>query len=579
MKKIAFVFLAFFIAPLMVSLSNPLFASQQLPYNPPGLYVDSVEKSLQLSDDDIDLATAVLLIGKRWDPSINIEYYRGRIDEISLTALDRLNGRSPLSNSRRTVQIINKLLFDELGFSPVENADNPQDLFLNSVLDNKKGYCLSLSVLYLSIAERLELPVYGVVVPGHFFVRYADKDSSFNIETTQKGASPPDEHYIKEFKVPQDKQQAVYLRNLGKKETIGCFFNNLANVYFDLNDIENAYYYQQRAVDINPLLAEARTNLGNILLKKNMVDSAIQQYRAALKINSTDAKTHHNLANAYSKNGLSDDAIEQYNIALNLDPNFIEIYKGLAQVYHSKGLTDKAIDILKKAIDINSRDAEIYTTLAGIYQDKQNYDQAISNYRLALTFKNDSIPAAYGLAYAYFQNQMYYDAIEQFRALLFYEPDNAKAYFGLGLTYNKLGWAEDEIAAYQNAIKADPNMVAAWQNLAQVYMSRKQYALAVQMYQQVIRQSPPADVFYNLAVAYSLLKEYSEAQKYYLKAVELQPNYPAAHNNLAITFYMLHQYEQALKHAEIAKKQGFDVSSDLLEQLHKILGVKVETEN
>jgi tetratricopeptide (TPR) repeat protein len=571
MKKIIFVFLVFF----TVSLS----ASQQLPYNPPGLYVNSVEKALQMSDDDIDLATGVLLIGKRWDPSLNPVKYRDRIDEIAITVLDRLDGRSPLLNSRKTIKIINELLFDELGFSPVDNADDPQDLFLNSVLDNKKGYCLSLSILYLSIGERLGLPVYGVVVPGHFFVRYADKDKPFNIETTQKGTSPPDEYYIKEFKVPQDKLQAVYQRNLGKKETIGCFFNNLANVYFNLNDIENAYYYQQRAVDINPLLAEARTNLGNIFLRKNMVDSAIQQYQAALKINPADAKTHHNLANAYSKNALLDDAVEQYNIALSLDPNFIEVYRGLAQVYHSKGLTDKAVGVLKKAVDINSRDADTYTMLAGLYQDKQNYNEAISNYRLALTFKNDSIPAAYGLAYAYFQNQMYYDAIEQFRAVLFYEPDNAKAYLGLGLTYNKLGWAEDEIAAYQNAIKADPNMVSAWQNLAQVYMSQKQYPPAVKAYQQVIIQSPSADIFYNLAVAYSLQKEYSEAQKYYLKAVELQPNYPAAHNNLAITFYMLHQYKQALEHAEIAKEQGFEVSPDLLEQLHKILGVRPETGN
>jgi tetratricopeptide (TPR) repeat protein len=578
MKKIIFIFLVFFTASL--------FASQQLTYNCQGLYVNSVEKALHLSEEDIDLATAVLLVSKRWDPSLNLGSYRDRIDEISLTVLDRLNGVNPLLNSRKTIKIINELLFDELGYSPVANADNPQDLFLHSVLDSKKGYCLSLSILYLSIGERLGLPVYGVVVPGHFFVRYSDKGKSFNIETTQKGASPPDEHYIKEFKIPRGKEQAVYLQNLGKKETIGCFFNNLGNVYFELDNIENAYYYQQKAVDINPLLAEARTNLGNIFLKKNMVDSAIQQYQAALKINSTDAKIHHNLANAYraaaglaptgSKSDLLDNAIEQYNIALGFDPNFIEIYKGLAQTYYSKGLTDKAISILKRAADVNSRDTDIYITLAGIYQDKQNYDEAISNYRIALALKNDSVPAAYGLAYAYFQNQRYYDAIEQFRAVLFYEPNNAKAYLGLGFTYNKLGWAEDEIAAYQNAVKADVNMVPAWQNLANAYMGQKQYALAVQMYQQVINQSPSADIFYNLAVAYSAQKQYSEAEKYYLKAIELQPNYPAAHNNLAIALYMLGQYEQALKHAEIAKEQGYEVSSDLLEQLHKILGVKVE---
>ena len=571
MKKITFIFLLFF--------TVSLFASQQLTYNPNGLYVNSVEKALQLDEEDIDLATAVLLVSKRWDPSMNLGNYRDRIDEIALTVLDRLGGHSPLSNSRKAIEIINKLLFDELGFSPVTNADDPQDLFLSSVLDNKRGYCLSLSILYLSVAERLGLPLHGVVVPGHFFVRYADKGRTFNIETTQKGASPPDEHYIKEFKVPQDKEQAVYMQNLGKKETIGCFFNNLANIYFSLNNIENAYYYQQKAVDINPMLAEARTNLGNVFLKKNMVDSAIQQYQIAIKINSTDAKTYHNLANAYRKKERLDEAIRQYNIALELDPNSTEVYKGLAQAYYSKGLTDKAVTILKKAVDVNSRDADTYTTLAGIYQEKQDYERAISNYRLALAIKNDSVSAAYGLACTYFQNQTYYDAIEQFKAVLFYEPNNAKAYFGLGLTYNKLGWAGDEISAYQNAVKAEPNMAPAWQNLAQVYINQKQYALAVQMYQEVIKLSPSADIFYNLGVAYSAQQQYSEAEKYYSKAVELQPNYPEAHNNLAISLYTLGRYEEALKHAETAKEQGFNVSKDLLEQLYKILGVKAENRN
>jgi tetratricopeptide (TPR) repeat protein len=111
-------------------------------------------------------------------------------------------------------------------------------------------------------------------------------------------------------------------------------------------------------------------------------------------------------------------------------------------------------------------------------------------------------------------------------------------------------------------------------------MNQEQYALAAQMYRQVIKSTnPSADIFYNLAVAYSAQQQYSEAEEYYSKAVQLQPNYPAAHNNLAITFYMLGRYEQALKHAQTAKEQGFEVSGDLFDQLYKILGIEAETEN
>jgi len=531
-------------------------------------YPNSIENVLKLDENEIDLASSILLVSKRWNTQLNIYRYLDTIDEM---AEQVRQAAGPSANNHKIIEAINSLLFKKIGFKPVDNADNPDDLFLNSVLDNKRGYCLSLSILYLSIGERLDLPLYGVVVPGHFFVRYDDKNRSFNIETTQKGVNPSDDHYRKEFKIP-DSTDGVYLRNLTKKETIGCFFNNLANIYYNNNQIEIAFYYQQLAVALTPSLAEARTNLGNIYLKKNMTDSAIEQYERALRINPSDAKTHHNLANAYKKKGLTDAAIKQYSIAIELDPNYIEIYKGLAQAYHTKGLDSKAIAILKNAIDVNSRDPDVYITLAGIYHDTGNLDLAISNYSLALSLKSDSVEAACGLGYAYFQKERYYDAIQQFRTAVYCDTLNARAHLGLGLAYNKLGWQEDEILSYEAAIKADPNMVAAYQNLAGVYMGRKLYDPAVENYKSAIKLSPQdANLYFNLGIAYSEQKNQEDAKQCYLKAIELRWNFPAAHNNLAITLYALGRYQQALNHATIAKQQGFKVSEDLLNQLNKIV--------
>jgi hypothetical protein len=56
-----------------------------------------------------------------------------------------------------------------------------------------------------------------------------------------------------------------------------------------------------------------------------------------------------------------------------------------------------------------------------------------------------------------------------------------------------------------------------------------------------------------------------------LKTIEINWNYPAAHNNLAITLFSLKKYQQALNHAKIAKQQGFSVSDDFINQLAKIV--------
>ncbi|KKK57616.1 hypothetical protein LCGC14_3052680 [marine sediment metagenome] len=229
--------------------------------------------------------------------------------------------------------MIDEYLFDELRFKSVSKANDPSDLFLHSVLDRKRGYCLSLSILYLSLGERLGLPLHGVVVPGHFFVRYDDGRVRFNIETTGKGGYADDEHYTNKFKVPQDNQDSIYMMNLNKIQTLGCFFNNLGNSYSDIGNTESALLALERAVEINPSLSESRTNLGNIYLNKDRVKDAIYEYRAALEINPRDAMAHSNLGNAYIKRGWLNDAISQYRISLELDPNFTEVYRNLASTY------------------------------------------------------------------------------------------------------------------------------------------------------------------------------------------------------------------------------------------------------
>jgi tetratricopeptide (TPR) repeat protein len=113
----------------------------------------------------------------------------------------------------------------------------------------------------------------------------------FNIETTSGGGTAPNEHYIKKFKVPAGKEDSIYLRNLSKIETLGCFFNNLGNSYSEIGDMESALRALETAVEINPSLAESRMNLGNIYLKKGWVKDAIDEYRRALRINPNDAKT------------------------------------------------------------------------------------------------------------------------------------------------------------------------------------------------------------------------------------------------------------------------------------------------
>ena len=249
--------------------------------NKRGLHARSFEDILRYRDDQIDIGTAALIISEEWSDGVSGLHYRAQLDEMAQEILRRLKEKN-LRPNFKAIPIINHYLFEELGFSAVPNADNPDDLFLHSVLDKRKGYCLSLSILYLALAERVGLPVCGVVVPGHFFVRYDSRAVRLNIETTAKGGKASDQHYITTRNVPADEYHSLYMKNLTEMETLGCLLNNLGVVYMDAGQHRKALTALDRAVQINPMLSESRANMGTIYLRRGEVREAIIQFKGAL---------------------------------------------------------------------------------------------------------------------------------------------------------------------------------------------------------------------------------------------------------------------------------------------------------
>ncbi|UCC23294.1 MAG: tetratricopeptide repeat protein [Planctomycetota bacterium] len=494
-----------------------------------GLYAKSIEQVLRLDEEEVDLATAALIVSEQWSDLVYGRRYLSDLDDMALEIFDRLEEKG-LGADYRAIAVINEYLFDELRFKSVKEADDPDDLFLHSVLDRKRGYCLSLSILYLSLGERLGLSLYGVVVPEHFFVRYDDGRVRFNIETTGKGGSASDEHYIEKFKVPED-DEGVYMLNLNKIQTLGCLFNNLGNTYCEVGNIDAAQLALERAVEINPSLAESRTNLGNIYLRKDRIEDAIYQYVAALKMKPEDAKTHNNLGNAYTQKGWLNDAVSEYTYSIELDPNFTEAYKNLANVYCKQGMFGRALSQLRQAIGLEPEDAYLHSQMGMVYCEMGRYEDAMFQYKKALRIKGDL----------------------------------ADAHYGLGLCYNKLGRAKDEIGAYKKALAIEPDMVAALANLGNAYFSQEKYDAAIGQYKQAVRVSPAdGSLHYNLGAAYSNKGEYEQAVVEYTKAIQLEPEMGDAHNGLAFAYYKLEKYPLAAEHIAIASELGVEISAELL---------------
>ena len=119
--------------------------------------------------DFIDLEMGAFLIAKSEYPTLKVANYIQVIQNLA----DEVRGRLKATESPiQRIQDFNQFLFEEKGFRG-NRTDyyDPENSFLNRVIDRRTGIPISLSVLYLLLGKRLDLPVKGVGMPGHFLVK------------------------------------------------------------------------------------------------------------------------------------------------------------------------------------------------------------------------------------------------------------------------------------------------------------------------------------------------------------------------------------------------------------------------
>ncbi len=73
------------------------------------------------------------------------------------------------------IRVLNHVIFGVHKFS--RNSTNfysPRNSFINQVFETKKGNPISLAIIYAVVAERLDIPIYGVNLPLNYILAYKD---------------------------------------------------------------------------------------------------------------------------------------------------------------------------------------------------------------------------------------------------------------------------------------------------------------------------------------------------------------------------------------------------------------------
>lgn len=133
------------------------------------------------SDPEQNLLTGALIIAKYQYPDLQTDKVKRQIQQIRQDIWLELNDKL---TALEQVKIINHILFDVHNFSGnTQNYHAPQNSYINNVLESKKGNPLSLSLIYLIVAQDLKIPIYGVNLPEHFVLCYKDVHQLLSVKT------------------------------------------------------------------------------------------------------------------------------------------------------------------------------------------------------------------------------------------------------------------------------------------------------------------------------------------------------------------------------------------------------------
>jgi regulator of sirC expression with transglutaminase-like and TPR domain len=194
--------------------------------------VDYLGHILAEENGDIRLDRAALELARIQFPELETQPALDRLNELASQLGDRLRN---FNDGRDFVETAQRYLFEELGFhGNEEDYYDPLNSCLNEVLERRKGIPVTLSVMYMEIARRLRMPVFGIGLPRHFIIEFDDGNYTTYIDPYHGGRTvTPRECFLLAGSRVADPS---LLQRVSKKDIVRRMVQNLHRGYMRKND-------------------------------------------------------------------------------------------------------------------------------------------------------------------------------------------------------------------------------------------------------------------------------------------------------------------------------------------------------
>jgi regulator of sirC expression with transglutaminase-like and TPR domain len=232
-------------------------------------------QELQKPGADVDLAKAALYLAQEEYPNLDIEAQLAILDDMAETLRKQLPKEPyPL----KTIRALNHFIFDELGFQGnFKDYYDPRNSFLNEVLARRMGIPITLSLVYLELAKRIDFPMVGIGMPGHFLIRPTVDEMDVFIDAFHEGEVLFAQDCNDRFKQMFGDGANLSLRHLepvSATEFLVRMLTNLKMIYLQQRDVVRSLDAIERILLIYPEAVSERRDRGLIYYQQGELSKA-----------------------------------------------------------------------------------------------------------------------------------------------------------------------------------------------------------------------------------------------------------------------------------------------------------------
>ena len=213
-------------------------------------------------------------------PGLDPNPFLAQLNEMAASLADRMRN---FNDGRDFVETAQRYLFGELGFRGNESDFfDPRNSCLNQVLERRTGIPITLAVVYMEIARRLQMPVYGIGLPRHFVLEFNDGNYQTYIDPFHGGRPVTAQECF--ALAGAEVADPALLRRVNNKQIVVRMLQNLHRAYLRQRDFQRAVGTLDFMIHAAPEIGPWYKHRGALLLQLRRLQAARRDLEKYLEL-------------------------------------------------------------------------------------------------------------------------------------------------------------------------------------------------------------------------------------------------------------------------------------------------------